>query len=34
MPLGSPGVEGPRKDTYDVLLVQANGRTKVFKHYN
>ena len=34
MPLGSPGMEGPRKDPFDVLLVQANGRTKVFKHYN
>ena len=34
MPLGSPGMEGPRKDPYDVLLVQANGQTKVFKHYN
>lgn len=34
MPLGSPGMEGPRKDPYDVLLVQANGRTTVFKHYN
>jgi hypothetical protein len=34
MPLGSPGMEGPRKDPFDVLLVQADGRTKVFKHYN
>jgi len=34
MPLGSPGMEGPRKDPYDVLLVQTNGSTKVFKHYN
>lgn len=34
MPLGSPGMEGPRKDPYDVLLVQADGKTKVFKHYN
>jgi hypothetical protein len=34
MPLGSPGMEGPRKDPYDVLLVQANGRTSVYKHYN
>jgi hypothetical protein len=34
MPLGSPGMEGPRKDAYDVLLVQANGRTSVYKHYN
>lgn len=34
MPLGSPGMEGPRKDPYDVLLVQANGRYTVYKHYN
>jgi hypothetical protein len=34
MPLGSPGMEGPRKDPYDVLLVQAGGRTSVYKHYN
>lgn len=34
MPLGSPGMEGPRKDPYDVLLVQANKRTSVYKHYN
>ena len=34
MPLGSPGMEGPRKDPYDVLLVRADGSTKVFKHYN
>ncbi|GAB3384771.1 DUF411 domain-containing protein [Massilia varians] len=34
MPLGSPGMEGPRKDPFDVLLVQVNGSTKVFKHYN
>lgn len=34
MPLGSPGMEGPRSDPYDVLLVQADGSTKVFKHYN
>lgn len=34
MPLGSPGMEGPRKDPFDVLLVQADGRTSVFKHYN
>jgi len=34
MPLGSPGMEAPRKDPFDVLLVQANGKTKVFKHYN
>lgn len=34
MPLGSPGMEGPRNDPYDVLLVQANGKITVFKHYN
>ena len=34
MPLGSPGMEGPRKDPFDVLLVDANGRSSVFKHYN
>ena len=34
MPLGSPGMEGPRKDPYDVLLVRANGSTTVYKHYN
>jgi hypothetical protein len=33
MPLGSPGMEGPRKDPYDVLLVQADGRHKIYKHY-
>lgn len=34
MPLGSPGMEGPRKDPYDVLLVQTDGHTRVFKHYD
>lgn len=34
MPLGSPGMEGPRKDPYDVLLVRADGRTSVYRHYN
>lgn len=35
MPLGSPGMEaGPRKDPFDVLLVDAAGRDAVFKHYN
>jgi hypothetical protein len=33
MPLGSPGMEGPRQDSYDVLLIQADGRHKVYKHY-
>jgi hypothetical protein len=33
MPMGSPGMEGPRKDAYDVLLVEANGRYSIYKHY-
>lgn len=33
MPMGSPGMEGPRKDPYDVLLIQADGRSRVYKHY-
>lgn len=34
MPLGSPGMEGPRKDPYDVLLVLEDGSTTVYHHYN
>ncbi len=34
MPMGSPGMEGPRSHPYDVFLVQANARTSVYKHYN
>lgn len=33
MPMGSPGMEGPRKDPYDVLLVQEGGKHTVYKHY-
>ena len=33
MPLGSPGMEGPRKDPFDVLLVKADGSTSVYKRY-
>ena len=34
MPMGSPGMEGPRKDAYDVLLVGTDGRYSSYKHYN
>lgn len=34
MPLGAPGMEGPRNDPYDVFLVHATGRKTVYKHYN
>lgn len=33
MPLGSPGMEGPRGDPYDVLLVQQDGRYATYRHY-
>ena len=37
MPIGSPGMDGPeyggRKDPYDVLLVLADGSTRVFATY-
>lgn len=33
MPMGSPGMEGPRKDAYEVVAFEANGSTQVFaKH--
>lgn len=34
MPSGSPGMESERSDPYDVLLVQPDGRTTVYKHYS
>ncbi|MPY87423.1 MAG: DUF411 domain-containing protein [Luteitalea sp.] len=30
MPMGSPGMEGPRKDAYQVLTFDAQGATEVF----
>lgn len=33
MPLGSPGMEGPRNAPYDVLLVRADGKYSVYRHY-
>jgi hypothetical protein len=33
MPAGSPGMEGPRSDPYDVLLILPDGRYKVYAHY-
>lgn len=30
MPMGSPGMEGPRKDDYDVLAVGRDGRIRVY----
>lgn len=37
MPVGSPGMDGPvygeRRDAYDVVLVQADGTSRVYQHY-
>ncbi len=33
MPMGSPGMEGPRRDAYSVLLFQQDGRTSVFQKH-
>ncbi len=37
MPVGAPGMDGPayggRKDRYDVLLVEAGGKTRVYQAY-
>jgi len=30
MPMGSPGMEGPRKDPYDVLTFDREGKTTVY----
>jgi len=34
MPMGSPGMEGKRKDAYDVLLVRNDGSYKIYQHYS
>ena len=33
MPMGSPGMEGPRKQHYQVLSFDKNGKTRVFASY-
>jgi hypothetical protein len=33
MPMGSPGMEGSRTDTYDVLSFDRRGQTKVFSSH-
>lgn len=33
MPRGSPGMEGPVADKFDVLLFDTNGQTRVFSRY-
>ena len=33
MPMGSPGMEGPRKDRYDVVAIDKNNRATVYSSY-
>jgi len=33
MPAGSPGMEGPRSEPYDVLLILPDGTSKVYARY-
>ncbi|KAF3997906.1 DUF411 domain-containing protein [Glaciimonas immobilis] len=33
MVMGSPGMEGPHKMAYDVLLVNGDGSSSVYHHY-
>jgi len=33
MPMGSPGMEGPRKDKYNVYEFEKNGHTKIVTKY-
>ncbi len=33
MPMGAPGMEGPRSDPYEVLLFQADGKYAVYQKY-
>lgn len=33
MPAGSPGMEGPRRDRYDVLTFDKEGNTTVYSSY-
>lgn len=33
MPMGSPGMEGPRKDPYNVLTFDGQGKTTVFSQH-
>jgi hypothetical protein len=34
MPLGSPGMEGPRKDPYEVVLIEGNDRSRTYARHN
>lgn len=33
MPMGSPGMEGPRSDPYNVLMMTKSGQTQIFSSH-
>jgi hypothetical protein len=33
MPLGSPGMEGGRRDTYNVVIFDAAGNSEMYQNY-
>ena len=33
MPMGAPGMEGPRSDPYSVVLIDPDGKTSVYQKY-
>ena len=33
MPMGSPGMEGPYKDPYNIIAFDRNGRTTIYARY-
>ena len=33
MPMGSPGMEGDHKDSYDVLVINRDGSSETYAHY-
>ncbi|MCP5298083.1 MAG: DUF411 domain-containing protein [Chromatiaceae bacterium] len=33
MPMGSPGMDGPRRDPYDVMAVGKDGRAQVYERH-
>ncbi len=33
MPAGSPGMEGPRREPYDVLLILPDGSYRIYARY-
>lgn len=34
MPMGAPGMEGGHRDTFNVMLIHADGSSTVYRRYN